>query len=129
MIWFCEGTKLRADKRWKHSFNKAVEVTNSNASIIIIFLNFLRLDIKVPPTRIKAQLQVHEGDNIKALEKEWESITAIPAEQFNKTIVRKKGNKPGKNRGTFKIRVYGKEIFDKLTVLLEKAIEESSIGV
>ena len=129
IIWWCEGTKIRKDKRWKNSFNKAIEVTNCDPTMIRVFLEFLRKDMHVPNEKIRAQLQVHEGDNVETIEKYWQDISGIPKTQFNKTIIRKVGNKPGKNTGTFKVRVYGKELFDKLTVLLKEIKEEIIIGV
>ena len=123
IIWWCEGTKARRDERVRKSLNKAVEVTNTDPKIIKIFADYLRDDLKVPPKKIKGQLQIHKGDNKKEIEKYWLNIAKIPKEQLNKTIVRQIGNKPGKNLGTFKIRVYGSEIFDRLSSLLENELK------
>ncbi len=123
IIWWCEGTKIRKEKRWKNSYIKAVEVTNCNPEIIKVFVNFLIEQVDVPISKIKAQVQIHEGDDINQVEGFWESETGIPRQQFNKTIVRKVGNKPGKNMGTFKVRVYGSGIFDKLSLMLKKELK------
>lgn len=122
IIWWCEGTKARRDYRWKNAYLYPIEVINTNPKIIKIFLDFLVEDINVPIQKIKGQLQIHEGDHKSSLEKYWSDFLALPLNQFNKTIIRKKGNKPGKNRGTFKLRVYNKKLFDKLQKMLDKEI-------
>ena len=129
IIWLCEGTKIRKDNRWKNTYSFAIEVTNTNPLIIKIFLEFLRESIKVPNEKIHAQIQIHKGDNQKELELFWSNISDIPLNQFNKTIIRQKGNKPKKTKGTFKIRIYDKVIFQKLEKLLKKELKELNIGV
>ena len=129
-IWWCEGTKARKDKRWKNSYSRAIEVTNTNPMIIAIFLDYLRNNLNIPNEKIHGQVQIHEGDNRKEIELFWSQISNIPILQFNKTIIRKKGNKSGKTKGTFKIRVYDKKAFEQLEKLLELELEGiSSRGV
>ena len=123
IIWWCEGTKARVDKRGRKSLNKAIEVTNTDPKIIKIFVDYLREELKVPKDKIKGQVQIHEGDDKNEIENYWVRIAGISKDQLNKTIVRKIGNKPGKNFGTFKIRVYGSKIFDKLSSLLENELK------
>lgn len=122
VIWWCEGTKIRKDKRWKNSYVKVVEVTNTNPSLIKLFVDFLRSNLKVRLDKMKGQIQIHEGDDLVQAEDFWENAVGIPKMQFNKTIIRKAGNKPGKTRGTFKVRVYGREIFDRLNDLLNEEL-------
>ena len=110
-IWWCEGAKLRKDKRWKNSFLYPIEVTNTDSRIVKIFLNYLKNKHSVSLSRIKGQLQIHKGDNQSELENYWSKELGLPLSQFNKTIVRLKGNKPNKTKGTFKLRLYDKNIF------------------
>lgn len=124
IIWWCEGTKARRDYRWKNAYLYPIEVINTNPKIIKIFLDFLREDMKVAPEKIKGQLQIHEGDHKSNIEKYWSELLNLPLNQFNKTIIRKKGNKVGKNKGTFKLRVYNKKLFEKLQNMLEKEIKD-----
>jgi len=121
-IWWCEGTKPRKDKRWKNSYCLPIEVTNCDYKIIKLFTDFLREDIGIPNKNLKGQVQIHENDDQKAIEKYWSEKIGIPLSQFNKTIVRKVGHKPGKNFGTFKLRTYGKTVYHKLSELLEKEL-------
>lgn len=127
IIWWCEGAKLRKDKRWKNSYLYPIEVTNTDRRIIKIFLEHIRNKYRVPLERFKGQLQIHIGDDQYRLEKYWSEGLGLPLDQFNKTIVRLKGNKPNKTKGTFKLRFYNKKIFSLLQNDLDKLIKD--IGV
>ena len=132
-IWMCEGTKQRKDKRWKNAYLHAIEVTNTDPVIIKIFINYLRRNLRVPNGKLHGQVQIHEGDNKRELESFWSKVTNIPIAQFNKTIIRKRGNKQGKTKGTFKIRMYDKAIFEQLQKLLKVELDglisgTSSVG-
>jgi hypothetical protein len=122
IIWWCEGTKLRKDKRWKNSYLYPIEVINSDPRIIKIFSEFLQYDLGVEIGKLKGQIQIHEGDDQEEIELFWENATGIPRSQFNKTIIRSKGNKPGKNKGTFKLRTYNKALYEKLMNLLKEQL-------
>ena len=97
----------------------AVEVINSDPKIIRIFTQYLVEKIKVPVEKIRGQIQIHKGDDKEEIEKFWSLASGIPRSQFNKTIIRPKGNKPGKNRGTFKVRLYDKKVYIRLKTLLD----------
>jgi len=122
-IWWTEGTKAYKDKRWKNVWVSNVDVTNTNPEIIKIFLAFLRQDLQINEKRLKLQLQIHEGDDIEEFEKYWSELTNIPKDRFNKTIVRPKGNKTGKSKGTCKIRYSDKATYDKLIQMLNKLLD------
>lgn len=126
IVWWTEGTKTYKDKRWKNSWFHHVEVTNTNHQIIQAFLNFLRKDIGVNESRLKLQLQIHEGDNKADLENFWSQMTSIPLSRFNKTIIRPKGRKIGKTKGTCKIRYCDKATQKKLTTYLEKLLAKTN---
>lgn len=129
IIWLCEGTKARRDKRWKNAYSHAIEVTNTNPIVIKIFLDFLRNNLQVPNVKIHGQVQIHEGDSQEEIELFWSRVTKIPLTQFNKTIIRKQGKKVGKTKGTFKIRVYDKLTYQKLHDLLTFELKGFSNGV
>lgn len=123
IIWWCEGAKLRKDKRWKNSYLYQIEVTNTDSRILKIFLNYLVKKYLVDISRIKGQLQIHKGDDQKNLEAYWSEALGIPLTQFNKTIIREAGNKPNKTKGTFKVRLYDKNIFNLLQSELDKLLD------
>lgn len=108
VLWWTEGTKKRRDLRRKNQWIYQVEITNTDPSIITIFLDFIRSDVGVKESKLKVQLQIHEGDNKNELEQYWSNITKIPLNRFQKTIIRPAGNKPGKTSGTCKIRYNSK---------------------
>lgn len=118
-LWWTEGTKLRRNKRWG-SYIYSIELTNTDPVIISMFLGYLRNRLGVQNSRIKVQLQIHEGDIQEELESFWINVTKVPKEQFNKTIIRPVGNKIGKSRGTCKIRIHDKALFMKLDESLNK---------
>ena len=124
VLWWTEGTKSYRDKRWKNVWIYNIDVTNTNPEIIKIFLDFLRKDIGITEPRLKLQLQIHEGDDQKALETYWSDITKIPKERFTKTIVRPVGNKVGKSKGTCKVRYSDKNSYLKLPVLLNNILAD-----
>jgi len=120
-IWWTEGTKAFKDKRWG-SMIYPVDVTNTNPDIIKSFLNFLRKDVGINEERLKLQLQIHEGDNQKEMERYWSNTTQIPLERFTKTIIRPVGIKVGKSNGTCKVRYSDKTTYLKLQNLWENVL-------
>lgn len=66
-LWWTEGTKLRKSKRWG-SLIYLAEITNTDPIIISLFLTYLRERLGVQDSKIKVQLQIHEGDNQDELE-------------------------------------------------------------
>jgi len=123
VLYNCEGTRLRKDKRRKNDiYYWVIEFTNSEPNIIKLFLNFLRKIIKIDETRLKAQLFIHEDLKKEELEKFWSKITKISAENFNKTMILKSKNLKFKVSpyGTLKIRYHSKEAFQKLALLINK---------
>jgi len=123
LLWWTEGTKLRKAKQWKNTWYYAVEITNTDPKIIRLFLDFLRKDIKIEESKLKLQLQIHEGDNQNQLEEFWSKVTKIPKYRFQKTIIRPVGNKTGKTKGTCKTRYSNKETFKKLAKMLDDLLK------
>lgn len=127
-LWWAEGTKLRPDKRWKNKFSYSVEITNTDPEIITTFLRYLREKLYVQNSKIKIQLQIHEGDNQEELENFWSEVTKVPREQFNKTFIRPAGMKVGKSRGTCKVRLHSKQLHLELIKSL-KDLQGNIYGV
>ena len=128
IIWWCEGTKPRKDKRWKNSYLCPIEVINTDPKLVKIFADFLRDDMQVNNERLKGQIQIHEGDDKEMIEDFWANAVGIPKTQFNKTIIRAVGNKPGKNKGTFKLRLYDKVLYLKLNEMINAELNELNTG-
>ena len=123
VLWWAEGTRARRDKRWKNSWMYHVDFTNTDEQMIKLFLEFLTKDIGIDEARLKLQLQIHEDDDQGNLERYWSKITDIPLSRFYKTIIRPKGNKVGKTRGTCKIRYCDKKTYIKVSKLLNQVLK------
>ncbi len=124
VLWWAEGTKSRRDTRWKNAITYPIEITNTDPKIISIFLDLLRKEFDVDESKIKVQIQIHKGDNREELENYWSNITRIPKSRFNKTIIREVGNKPGKSKGTCKVRFSDKIVYGKLKSALDDIVEQ-----
>ncbi|MEK7592355.1 MAG: hypothetical protein AAB508_03075 [Patescibacteria group bacterium] len=122
-LWWCEGTKIRRDKRWKNAYLYPIEITNTDPKIIKIFLDYLKIELKVPNHKLRGQIQIHDGDDKSKIEHFWSNYLNIPMSQFNKTIIRARGSRFKNQYGTFKLRTYNKNTFQKLQFLLEKELE------
>ncbi|NBU33047.1 hypothetical protein EB118_04630 [bacterium] len=122
VLWWAEGSKSIRDKRWKNAVSYPIEITNTNTDIIKIFLRYIVEVVGIPKDRLKVQLQIHENDDKIELEQYWSQVTGIGKDMFNKTIIRPIGNKPGKSKGTCKIRCYDKEFYGKIYQDLQNVI-------
>jgi hypothetical protein len=127
IIWWCEGTKLRKDKRWKNASIYSIEVINSDPRIIKIFADFLVKSLLIPISRFKGQIQIHEGDDQEATEDFWLNYLSLSRNQLNKTIIRKRGTRKRNNHGTFKLRLYDKSLYESLQKRLDSLIEGTKI--
>lgn len=125
LLYCCEGTRLRRDKRRKGDvFYWVIEFTNSNPKLVKLFLVFLRKIIKISESRLKGQLFIYDDLETQKLEKMWSKETGIDLGNFNKTIIlRAKGSKYKPNpNGTFKVRYHSKEACQKLNLLVNEVL-------
>lgn len=102
IIWACEGTKSGHDR--------LVEVVNSDAGIIRLFLDWLRRQ-EIDEERLKARITCHPSQLRKA-EKYWSGITNIPLSRFTKPILKSGRYKGGKHSVT--IRYGSKKLFGRI---------------
>ena len=120
MLYACEGTKARVDKRYNRLIY-SIELTNSDVNIIRIFSLFLRDVIKADWKRVRGQLFFYEDLNEQALKNLWSTVSIIPINQFQKSILLKSNPrfKPNPN-GTFKIRYSCKTDYLKLEEMINE---------
>lgn len=126
ILYSCEGTQLRRDKRRRNDvYYWAIEFTNSNPKLIQLFVAFLKRIIKIDVSRLKGQLLIYDDLNIGKLEQYWLAITGILLINLNKTIVFKSKNTKYKlnPNGTFKLRYYSKDAFQKLDALIKSVLK------
>lgn len=120
ILYACEGTKARRDKRYNRLIY-SIELTNSDPNIIRGFSLFLKKVLKADWSRVKGQLFYYPDLDKMKLVKFWSDRSGIPEEQFQKSILLKANLRFKPNPcGTFKIRYSCKKDF----LILQKMIEE-----
>lgn len=126
ILYSCEGTRLRKNKRHKdNTYYWVIEFTNSNPALIKLFVAFLRKIIKIEESRLKGQLFIYSDLDKSKLEKFWLRVSGIARVNLNKTIILKSKNtkyKPNPN-GTFKTRYHSKEAFQRLDTLIDSVLK------
>ena len=97
--------------------NKIVKFAVATAALSILLYLAALLIVYNKINKIENFYASADSESFKE-EKFWAIKTGIPISQFNKTIIRPKGNKPNKNKGTFKLRLYDKKLYEKLEDML-----------
>jgi uncharacterized membrane protein len=118
MIYACEGTKLRRDKRHENYYNYAIELTNSTPETI-----------KAPWEKVHGQLFLYPDHNKNKLIRYWSKISNIPISQFQQVIMLKQKNSKYMPNplGTFKIRYNSKIDFIKLQSIILKTWKDAGV--
>ena len=78
MLYMAEGAKT----------THLVDFTNSDPSLVGVFVKFLREICGVAESRLRVSLYAYANQNMEALNEFWSSITRIPTSQFTKPYVR-----------------------------------------
>lgn len=128
MLYVCEGTKARVDRRYNRLIY-SIELTNSSPPIIKIFRLFLDNIIEIDKSRIRGQLFFYPDLDEKKLVKFWSKVSSIPSSQFNKSICLKE--KDGKFKanpfGTFKIRYNSKDDFLRIQRIIDEIWRDAGV--
>ncbi|MBU2541985.1 hypothetical protein KJ785_00295 [Patescibacteria group bacterium] len=101
MLYWAEGTK-----------KQHTAIANSDPSFIVFFIKWLGLVLNIKPSKIKAQLHIHNCYDEEKEKKFWSKITKIPLENFDKTYIKPVSSDYRKNKlyhGTLRLRVSGKK--------------------
>lgn len=91
LIFWCEGAKT----------NTLVKFTNSDPSLIKLFLDLLRTGFKIDESKLRILMHLHEYHVEEKQKIFWRKITKIPLEQFHRSYLkphtgkRKHPNYPG----------------------------------
>jgi hypothetical protein len=127
MLYVCEGTKARIDKRYNRLIY-SVELTNTDDKIIVIFCIFLREIIDAKWDRVKGQVFYYPDQNERVLVEYWSNKSGIPVDQFNKSILMKSNPRFKPNKfGTFKVRYNCKDDFLKLQGIINKIWRDARV--
>jgi hypothetical protein len=87
MIYWAEGSKRT---------NHTVDLANSDPSMILLFLKFIKTIYKLDEGRLHVLLYCYSNQNQVELMKYWSELTHIPLNQFSKPYIRNDYNL-GKN--------------------------------
>jgi hypothetical protein len=107
IAYWCEGAKSKPYRR-----AEMVNFINSDASIIRLFLAFLRL-AGVTPQRLRCIVHIHETGDIEAATRYWQEVTGAAPDLFMQPNIKR--HRPRTNRrntgadyhGCLQIRVTG----------------------
>jgi len=81
-LYWGEGAKLRGK-------NCSVDFANSNATMIKVFIKFLRKICNIDEKKLRVYLYCYSNQNIENLLNYWYKITSVPINQFTKPYIRK----------------------------------------
>jgi len=132
ILYKCEGTKLRRDKRHlnANTFYYQIDFTNSEPLLVKLWLEFLRRILKVKEEKLRVSLHFYDDLDKNKLIKFWSFLTKIPDNQFyNEKSYRAKNLKYKPNPlGTCKIRYIDKKMYLKLNKIIKKKLgDEASL--
>lgn len=119
LLYWCEGTKYPAS-------NKMI-FTNSDPSLIKLFLTLLRQAFPIDETKLRIHLQLHTIHDFSEIRTYWSKLLSIPPEKFIKpTITELRGGKHRRTYlGTCSLRYYDFTLQLKLIGLYEELIKRS----
>ncbi len=119
MLYWAEG--------YKRGKGGGLDFANSDANMIKVFLNFLRIIFKVDEKRLRVYLYCYANQEVTALISFWSSTTNIPKEQFSKPYIREDFCENGRKmtNGLIHVRYSDK----KLWLEIMRMIDEHKISL
>lgn len=96
-LYWAEGSK-----------EKLLILTNSDPTLILFFVHWVKKLFGIPPQKLKAKLNIYPQQNEKKIKKFWSELTGIPLKNFGKTYIKPKNKGYKKNNlyyGTIRIEV------------------------
>lgn len=126
MLYWTEGSKMNSEKRML-----TVDFTNSNPSMIKLFLQFLRKICRVDEKRLRVLLYCYADQDIEDLKNFWHKITGINPKQFIKPYIRKDflPEKRGKMKyGLVHIRYSDKKLLLQIEDWIKEYLKMNNIG-
>lgn len=124
-LYWAEGYKKSVVRNGREVTHHVVSLTNSDPTLIKMFLRFLREYCGIPEERIKANVRIFEHQNEKLLLDFWQKETRISKQNFGKTYYGISKSSQGKrpyNRlpyGVIQIRVGSTELFHRIMGYIE----------
>lgn len=91
-LYWAEGRKISAR-------GGSVRFTNSDAGMIKLIMRWFREICRVPESKFRLSIMIHDPKRLKTVERYWSRLTGIPLKQFiapslriSKTSQKKRGN-------------------------------------
>lgn len=111
---------------------RRIQISNSDPSLIKIYLRFLREIVKIPEKKLKASIRIHPNISAQSAVDFWSTITKIPRPKFQITtqISRASQGKRPKNSlpyGTLDLRVHGRQKFFQIKGWINGLIKQSNL--
>ena len=126
VLYKCEGTKLRRNKRYPqgNTFYYDIEFTNSDPELVKLFLNFLREIVCINENKLKCEIFGYSDLDLEEIRQFWSLATNIPLANFHKTIVlKRKSNRFKPSQwGTCKIRYSSKAAYLRLDTVITRTL-------
>lgn len=119
-LYWAEGHKRVVVRNGRETTYHPVSLTNSDAKLVKIFLEFLRKVHGVPVHKIKANVRIFKHLNENEVLKYWSRELEIPLQNFTKTYIGTSLSSMGKrpfNRlpyGVIQIRISDTNLFHKI---------------
>ena len=107
-LYWAEGDKHKGER---------VKFTNSDPLMISFMMNWFREICKVPETKFRIALHVHNLLVSKKIKSYWSQLTDVPQEQFNKIYVKNSTLRQRRNvlyNGTCGIVINNKSLFRRI---------------
>jgi hypothetical protein len=120
LAYECEGGKSNFG---------VVEFTNSDPTLVRVFLCALRKSFKLDELKFRVVMHLHSYHNEASEKRFWSDITGIPKTQFTKTFQKQETgiNKKTSYRGCVQIKYFDVNI--KRTLLATKVILAKKMGL
>jgi len=101
-LYWAEGSKEK-----EHNIGQGVIFSNSDFSMIKVFLKWLKESIKIGEENIKYEIYIHENlrDEVRKVKQYWSMVTNAPLKEFKRIYFKK--NKISTKRKNIAENYYG----------------------
>ena len=124
-LYWGEGYKKPVVKDGKERTHHMIGFTNSDPSMVLIFIRFLKEILEVPGEKISINIRLFPHQNQKEALRFWSEITGVPIHQFQKPVYVISKSSQGKRpynqlpNGTIQVRVNDTKKFHTIMGFIE----------